>query len=147
MARRTRGGFRALKVWLALQQMGRKGYERMLADDIDLARALYLGLEVYPELHPMTQGLSITTFRYIPADLTPGTKDVDTYLNALNEELLDALQRSGEVFISNAVIHGTYALRACIVNFRTTMDDILELPEIVLRHGVGIDRRMRPADL
>ncbi len=31
-------GFRALKVWLALQQVGREGYERMISDDIRLAR-------------------------------------------------------------------------------------------------------------
>src|ERR1700733_4239714 len=30
-------GFRALKVWLALQQVGREGYERMISDDIRLA--------------------------------------------------------------------------------------------------------------
>lgn len=140
-------GFRALKVWLAIQQVGRRGYEQMIADDIGLARALFAGLEAHPELHAMTQGLSITTFRYVPADLTPGSEDVDTYLNTLNENLLSALQRSGEVFISNAVIGGIYALRACVVNFRTTLDDILELPEIVLRHGAEIDRRLRPNGL
>jgi aromatic-L-amino-acid/L-tryptophan decarboxylase len=95
----------------------------------------------------LTQGLSITTFRYIPADLTPGTGVIDAYLNALNEELVSVLQRSGEAFISNAVIGDVYALRACVVNFRTTLEDILDLPEIVLRHGEEIDRRMRPADL
>jgi aromatic-L-amino-acid/L-tryptophan decarboxylase len=140
-------GFRAFKVWLAIQQVGRRGYERMLADDIGLARSLFAGLEAYPELQPLTQGLSITTFRYIPADLTPGTGVIDAYLNALNEELVSVLQRSGEAFISNAVIGDVYALRACVVNFRTTLEDILDLPEIVLRHGEEIDRRMRPADL
>ena len=29
-------GFRALKVWLGLQQVGREGYERMLGDDVSL---------------------------------------------------------------------------------------------------------------
>lgn len=140
-------GFRAFKVWLAIQQVGRRGYERMLADDIGLARSLFAGLEAYPELRPMTQGLSITTFRYIPADLSPGTGDVDAYLNALNEALVSELQRSGEAFISNAVIGGVYALRACVVNFRTTLEDILGLPEIVLRHGEELDRRMRPNDV
>ena len=34
-------GFRALKVWLALRQVGRDGYRRMIADDMLLARHLY----------------------------------------------------------------------------------------------------------
>src|SRR6185437_1752702 len=32
-------GFRALKVWLALQQIGREGYAEMIADDMRLSRA------------------------------------------------------------------------------------------------------------
>lgn len=140
-------GFRALKIWLALQQVGRRGYQTMISDDIRLAEALFESLRTYPQLQPLTQGLSITTFRYIPDGLTPGSEAVDAYLNTLNEALLTELQGSGEVFISNAVIHGTYALRACVVNFRTTLEDILALPEIVIRHGAEIDRRLRPHDL
>lgn len=140
-------GFRALKVWLAIQHVGRNGYQQMLADDIALARELFTGLEPYPELHPLTHGLSITTFRYVPADLVPGTDTVDAYLNSLNEGLLDALQHGGEVFISNAVIAGAFALRACVVNFRTTREDILALPEIVMRYGAALDQRLRPPAL
>jgi glutamate/tyrosine decarboxylase-like PLP-dependent enzyme len=139
--------FRALKIWLALQQVGRRGYETMISDDIRLAGALYDNLPNYPQLQALTHRLSITTFRYIPDGLMPGTKNVDDYINVLNEELLSALQRSGEVFVSNAIIDGMYALRACVVNFRTTTEDILALPEIVLRHGGEIDRQLRPLHL
>jgi aromatic-L-amino-acid/L-tryptophan decarboxylase len=34
-------GFRALKVWLALRQVGREGYVRMIGDDIRLSRRLH----------------------------------------------------------------------------------------------------------
>src|SRR6266567_5017039 len=43
-------GFRALKVWLALRQVGRKGYVEMLSDDIQLAQELYRLVEAHPEL-------------------------------------------------------------------------------------------------
>ena len=42
---------------------------------------------------------------------------------------------AGEAFVSNAVVGGRYALRACITNFRTTAADVEALPEIVRRHG------------
>jgi len=58
-------GFRALKVWLALQQVGRKGYEQMLADDIQLAGELYELVAKQPELEAFTHSLSIATFRYV----------------------------------------------------------------------------------
>ncbi len=62
-------GFRALKVWLALQQVGREGYEQMISDDIRLARALFERISQCAELEALTQSLSITTFRFVPTDL------------------------------------------------------------------------------
>jgi glutamate/tyrosine decarboxylase-like PLP-dependent enzyme len=140
-------GFRALKVWLALQQVGRKGYEQMLADDIRLAKNLYELVAKQPELEAFTQSLSITTFRYIPADLKLNSDRAQDYLNQLNTELLTRLQNSGEAYLSNAVIDGKFALRACIVNFRTSLEDIEALPEIVLRIGREVDSALRPEGL
>ena len=140
-------GFRALKVWLALQQVGRKGYEQMLMDDIQLAKRLYELVAGQPELEAFTQSLSITTFRYVPDDLKQADEKTEEYLNQLNTELLTRLQNSGEAYISNAVIDGKFALRACIVNFRTTLVDIEALPEIVIRIGRETDLALRPEGL
>ncbi len=137
-------GFRALKVWLALRQAGRAGYRQMIGDDIALAQALYAAISTYPELQAVTQNLSITTFRFVPRDLANDPSTVAAYLNKLNEELLNRLQKSGEAFVSNAVVEGNYLLRACIVNFRTTLADVEALPEIVLRLGRQLDAEMRP---
>ncbi len=62
-------GFRALKVWLALRQVGASGYRTMIGDDMRLARALADAVRRTPELELFTQSLSITTFRYVPAEL------------------------------------------------------------------------------
>jgi glutamate/tyrosine decarboxylase-like PLP-dependent enzyme len=140
-------GFRALKVWLSLRQIGRAGYARMIADDIELARELYQLVAAHPALQAFTHSLSITTFRYVPPDLKPGTDNVETYLNQLNTELLNDIQTGGEAFISNAVIGGKFVLRACIVNFRTSEADIEALPEIVVRLGEVVDSKLRPAGL
>ena len=140
-------GFRALKVWLALRQVGRAGYVEMIADDIRLAQELYRLVEAHPELQAFTQGLSIATFRYVPPDLIPGSEQVETYLNQLNAELLIRLQRSGEAFLSNAVVRGAFLLRACIVNFRTSLEDIEALPVLVTRIGREVDAALRPVDL
>lgn len=140
-------GFRALKVWLALRQVGRQGYVEMISDDIQLAQELYRLVDVHPELHAFTQGLSITTFRYVPPDLAPGSESIEVYLNQLNAELLIRLQKSGEAFLSNAVVKGTFLLRACVVNFRTSLEDIEALPGIVIRIGKEVDAAIRPAAL
>jgi glutamate/tyrosine decarboxylase-like PLP-dependent enzyme/LmbE family N-acetylglucosaminyl deacetylase len=128
-------GFRALKVWLALRHAGANGYRRMIADDIRLARTLASAVERHPDLELLTQSLSITTFRYVPRGLRAriGEPEAEKALNAINEALVDRLQRGGEVFVSNAVIRGRYALRACIVNFHTQDTDVEAVPDIVVR--------------
>ena len=138
-------GFRALKVWLALRQVGRDGYRRMIADDILLAEYLYERVSRHPEFEPVTQSLSITTFRYVPADLRPSAGDEATgaYLDRLNRELLVAVERSGDAFLSSAVVNGRFALRACVVNFHTSLGDIEALLPLVSRLGREIDAALR----
>lgn len=138
---------RALKVWLALQQAGREGYVRMISDDIRLARTLYERLADYAEIERLTQSLSITTFRFVPADLDASDVTLNEYLNKLNLELLTRLQNSGEFYLSNAVINEKYALRACIVNFRTSISDIEALPPFVVEAGRELDKTLRPKEL
>jgi aromatic-L-amino-acid/L-tryptophan decarboxylase len=138
-------GFRALKVWLALRQVGRDGYLKMIGDDILLARHLHRLLEDHPEFEATTQSLSITTFRYVPPDLRPrlGSEPVEHYLNQLNQRLLTALEKSGEAFLSNALIGCTFVLRACIVNFHTALGDVEALPPLLSRLGKEVDAAFR----
>jgi glutamate/tyrosine decarboxylase-like PLP-dependent enzyme len=140
-------GFRALKVWLALKQIGAEGYRRMIADDMALSRAMADAVRRTPDLELVTQALSIATFRFVPADLRRfvGEPRIENYLNQLNEALLDAVQRGGEAFVSNAVVTGRYVLRACIVNFHTTQADVEAIPEIVVRLGRPLDATRRSA--
>jgi glutamate/tyrosine decarboxylase-like PLP-dependent enzyme len=138
-------GFRALKVWLALRQVGRSGYVQMIGDDIRLSERMAEVAAAHPEIELVTQALSITTFRYVPPDMRArtGRTDVEEYLNRLNEALLDRLQNEGEAFVSNAVIRGQYVLRACIVNINTTEADVDAVPGIVARVGRAVDRELR----
>jgi len=139
-------GFRAFKVWLALRQVGASGYRKMIADDIRLSQAMAEVISRHADLQLLTQNLSVTTFRYIPYDLRTGLQEeqVERYLDALNRELLDRLQRGGETFVSNAVVDGRYVLRACIVNFHTNQEDVEAVPEIVARIGRSVDAELRP---
>lgn len=128
-------------MWLALRQAGAAGYRQMIAGDIRLARAMADAVRSHDELQLVTQSLSITTFRFVPARLRArlGTADAEGELDALNRALLDRLQRGGELFVSNAVVGGRYVLRACIVNFHTTLSDVHAVPEIVARTGRAVD--------
>jgi glutamate/tyrosine decarboxylase-like PLP-dependent enzyme len=128
-------GFRALKVWLALQQAGRAGYRLMIGEDCRLARRLYDMARETPEIEALSVGLSITTFRYVPPALAGRGPAAEEALNALNQALLERIQADGRVFISNAVAGGRFALRSCIVNFRTTEADLKAVLDTVVELG------------
>jgi len=51
-------------------------------------------------------------------------QSLDAELNRLNERIMQRVQRGGEAYLSNAMLRGGFALRACIINFRTTRSDI-----------------------
>ncbi len=136
-------GFRALKVWMALQQIGRSGYIKMIKEDIALSKLLFEEAEKHPELEAITQNLSITTLRYVPSDYAHDIKNKETHLNSLNELLLNQLQTGGNVFLSNAVVDEKYCLRGCIVNFRTSETDIKEIIEIIVHEGRKIHKKLQ----
>jgi len=128
-------GFRALKVWMALQQVGSIGYVKMINEDIELAIHFFEEAKKHSELEAVTHNLSITTLRYVPEGYFQSEKMDGAYVNTLNEKLLNVLQTGGEVFLSNAVVFEKYCLRGCIVNFRTSKKDIEEIIEIIVREG------------
>jgi glutamate/tyrosine decarboxylase-like PLP-dependent enzyme len=136
-------GFRALKVWLGLRQAGRAGCVAMMGDDCRLARRLHEKVSAHPRLQAFTQGLSITTFRYVPEDVRRDDPAAAEYLNRLNTELLARLQASGRAYPSNAVIRGAFVLRACIVNFRTGPEDVDALPAITVEIGDALHAEQR----
>lgn len=141
-------GFRALKVWLMLQAAGRTGYRAAIRKDICLAQRLYRLVDAHREFSAHRVNLSVATFRYVPSDLdTANLAAVDAYLDTLNQAVLAELQAGGKLFLSNAVVAGRYFLRACIVNFRTSEQDVDSVPETIAEIGRRLDRHMRPSYL
>ncbi len=139
--------FAALKIWVSLLAHGWDAYERRIAHDVSLARYLHQVALSHPELEPMAEpGLSITCFRYVPPDLA-GRADADSYLDELNERLMFDLQLGGRVFPSNAIIGGRFALRSCIVNFRTEANNMDDLITESVRIGRDLDAALRPVGL
>ncbi len=106
-------GFRALKVWLALRQVGCSGYEQMVAENIRLSRHLHALVRAAPGLRGAD---AVAEHHDVPlrarADFgrLVGTPDGEQQLERLNQQLLTRVERSGEAFLSNA--HSQRPLRA-----------------------------------
>lgn len=124
-------GFKALKLWMVLQQIGVEGYRQLISRDIELARILQARVRSRPDFELVAAGpLSVTCFRYTPA----GVADVDQ----LNRQLAEIVQRSGQAFLTTTELAGQLVLRACIVNFRTTEADLDILLDAVATAGQSI---------
>jgi aromatic-L-amino-acid/L-tryptophan decarboxylase len=74
--------------------------------------------------------LSIFCFRHVPAQLGNQTPEA---IDAFNERLLVALQRDGSSYLSNTTLGGRFALRGCVLNYRTTLRDMEILLEDLRR--------------
>ena len=57
--------------------------------------------------------------------------DSEAQLDRRNAAILHEVLRRGRVYLSNASVHGAFALRACIINHRTTDADIAAVVEEV----------------
>ena len=117
--------FRALSVWLQLKVYGAAAIADAIARNMACARYvadLIERSEDFEILAPV--GLSIFCFRFHPRGFTGD-------LDALNEAILVRLQRGGSSYLSNARIHGKFALRGCVLNYRTTEADMIRLLEDV----------------
>jgi aromatic-L-amino-acid/L-tryptophan decarboxylase len=139
--------FMALKVWMSLAAHGLETYGRRVAHDVELARYLHAEAGRRAELEAVGEvTLSIACFRFVPSGL-PEDDVREPYLNLLNERLMSALRADGRSFPSNAVLDDCYALRACIVNFRTEADDLDRMLDASVELGRRLDAELRPASL
>ncbi|MFH1277425.1 MAG: pyridoxal-dependent decarboxylase [Candidatus Eisenbacteria bacterium] len=114
--------FRALKLWFVLRAFGRKGIEERIRFHCDLARRFadwVDGEEEWERLAPTP--FSTVCFRHRGGG---GTTKGEEELVAKNGSILEGINRSGDAYLSHAVLKGRYALRVTIGNIRTTADDV-----------------------
>lgn len=122
--------FRALKVWMILKARGTDALAAAIEKNIDLRRYLDSRIAEDSQLEVLGSNLSISCFRFLPDSYTP-----EETLDTLNRHILETLAREGSLFMSPTTLDGRYSLRICIVNFRTTQQDIDFLLDEVLRVG------------
>ena len=108
--------FRALGLWLSLRYHGIRAFRESIDEDLHLAQVLTDAILSERQLQLLAPvALSAVCFRFVGAS---------TNLDTLNRAILERLIERGRVYISNATINGAFALRACIVNHRSTEEDV-----------------------
>jgi glutamate/tyrosine decarboxylase-like PLP-dependent enzyme len=123
--------FRALKLWLSLRYHGIGQFRAAIRGDLEHAQLLARLITTEPTLELLAPvELSTVCFRWKDAS--------GMELDRLNAAILHEVLRRGRVYLSNASVHGAFALRACIVNHRTTDADIAAVVEEVVAAAAAV---------
>lgn len=109
--------FRGLRVWLPLKLHGVEPFRRNLDEKLDLARWAASELEKVPAMEVLAPPqLSLLAFALSP----PGVGGPE--LDRLNRDLLDRVNARRRVYLTGTRLGGRFALRICVLSFRTHRD-------------------------
>ena len=127
--------FRALDLWLLLKSVGTEAIGQAIEDNIACAKYfadLVRATDDFEMLAPVD--LSIFCFRYRP-------RGFDGDLDALNERVMVELQSGGSSYVSNTSVRGVFALRGCVLNYRTSKRDMEILLDDVRQAARSVESR------
>ena len=124
-------GFRALKTWFTLKTYGLDAIGRSIGHSCALARLLAERVRAEPALRIVAPtALNIVCFAYVgPDGAAPAS---------INRHIVEALHVEGRVAPSLTTIDGQPAIRACLINHRTTAADINALVDHVMAWGARL---------
>jgi aromatic-L-amino-acid/L-tryptophan decarboxylase len=106
-------GFKAFKIWSALQTFGLEAFKSAIDQTLDLAQYMAELIEARPDLELMA-----------PVPLTAVCFQIKDASEAGHAAALAQLSEEGTAFLNPVRLDGRHGLRACVSNFRTTRSDI-----------------------
>ena len=124
--------FRALKLWMVLRSYGARGVREHLERHLHLARQFAAWVDSHADFERVAPvPFSVVCFRWKPAGRTLS----DAQLDAANERLVDAINRTGEVFLSHTRLRGRVAIRMAIGHMRTQEADVRRAWDLLTDHA------------
>jgi aromatic-L-amino-acid decarboxylase len=115
--------FRALKLWAVLRCYGRRGLQEHVRNGVALAEQFESWVGVQPGWEVCApRPFSVVCFRLDGDD-------------ERNRALLEAVNATGEIFISHAVLHGRYVLRLAVGQLTTTEADVARAWDVLKREA------------
>jgi len=130
--------FRALKVWITFKVYGADSLGSVIQNTCSLARVLAARITNTPELEllaPVELNIVCFRYRFAAMDIAEGPSQTEQDANRLNRELVIRLQEAGRIAPSTTMVGGKLAIRAAIVNHRTTLADMDALVDGTLSNG------------
>jgi len=115
--------FRALKFYMSMKTFGLNAFKQAVSYAIDLTEDVESYLRKSPDwevISPAT--LAVINFRYNPIGKSFSDKKLDSYNQRISEKIVD----SREALLVTTVLQNQVVLRMCLINPRTTFQDVKE---------------------
>ena len=125
--------FRALKLWMQLRWFGLEGIRRRIEGHLVMAAGFAVSVDADPDWERLAPvPFSTVCFRWRPAG-----RDLDEVaLDTANAAIMDAVNRTGEVFLSHTRLDGRFTIRLSVGSIRTESRHV-ERAWTLLREAAG----------
>jgi len=118
--------FRGLKLWYILRTYGREGLAANIREHIRLASLLAGWVDEAADFERVAPTpFSLVCLRYRPAGASAGDAD------EMNEQLVNAVNATGEFFLSHTKVNERFVIRVAIGNLRTTEHYVARVWELL----------------
>jgi aromatic-L-amino-acid decarboxylase len=125
--------FNALKLWMALKFMGRRGYAETVERHIDLTHYFAERVDELVDYKRVGEvETAVCCLRFLPEALADRE---GTELDRVQQRLQQQIERSGEAWLTTTILHGRRALRVNINSFLTEQRHIDDLVDLLERSG------------
>jgi len=134
--------FRALKLWLMLRWFGLEGLRRRIAHHLEMAQALAGRVDADPDFERLAPvPFSTVCLRFRPRALAgrEAEPEVAARLDDLNARLMDAVNRTGEVFLSHTRLAGRFTIRVALGHIRGEDRHVARAWELLRREAAALD--------
>jgi aromatic-L-amino-acid decarboxylase len=109
--------FRGLRVWLPIKLFGLDAFRDALDEKLDLARWAANEIRRLPDVEIVCEPrLSLLAFRIVAEGADEETQDV------MNRDLMQRINARQNVYLTGTVVDGRFAIRICVLSFRTHAD-------------------------
>ena len=129
--------FRSLKLWMILRHFGAERLRDTLREHIRLARRFAGQVDEHPDFQRLAPvPFATVCFRAKPRGIALAGAELDHF----NERVLDAVNASGDVFLSHTRLNGAFAIRIAIGHLRTTAAHTDRAWELLVDHTAALAR-------
>jgi aromatic-L-amino-acid decarboxylase len=129
--------FRSLKLWMILRHFGANRLRSVYREHLRLAREFAARVDEHPDFERAAPvPFAVVCFRATPHGVPLTAPELD----ALNEHILDAVNASGDVFLSHTRLHDSFVIRMAIGHLRTTAAHTERAWELLAQHTAALAR-------